>query len=214
MATTNEGKAREWNEISRALASGAAPQFTCVEEKSPLLEIQDIDPVQVALVKAWHAAKVYKKPVLIEDVSFGIDALGGFPGALYAPVEKGFKPKGILDMALQGCNLQVASTEDSVILLRNPPRATVTEVIAFLNNDGTTVSVVKVEVHGSMPPTPRGTGGFGFDPIFIPDGPNLTYAEMSPEQKNACSMRFMAIRKLLAGDSETHQLPPMLDCLL
>ena len=73
-------------------------------------------------------------------------------------------------------------------------RVTVSTCIAYADEKG--VHTFVGSVSGSLADTLRGEGGFGYDPIFIPDGSDHTYAEMSAEEKNAGSMRKIALDKL------------------
>jgi XTP/dITP diphosphohydrolase len=188
LETTNAGKQREWNEIIAALRGKGAPQIEIVASKIPLVEIQSLDPVEVAVTKALSAYKKRRDPVLVEDVSFGFDQLKGFPGPLYAPTEKALGLGGILKLADQ----------------TNDRRATVKMTIAFGEIGFCNVYLVEATLHGVVPREARGTNGFGFDPIFQPDGYNKTLAEMTAEEKNAMSMRRVAIEKLLNQDWVKH----------
>jgi XTP/dITP diphosphohydrolase len=67
---------------------------------------------------------------------------------------------------------------------------------AALAVPGRAVEVAEGEVRGHLLRAPRGSGGFGYDPIFVPDGHTRTTAEMSPEEKNALSHRGRAFRAL------------------
>jgi len=73
---------------------------------------------------------------------------------------------------------------------------------AFGYCDGTKIIIATGELKGTIAEHPRGEQGFGWDPIFIPQGHKLTFAEMSLEQKNEISMRRLALenlKPLLAG---------------
>lgn len=59
-------------------------------------------------------------------------------------------------------------------------------------------------IDGTISEIPSGTGGFGYDPVFIPEGSEITFSEMSPEQKNTMSHRAIAIRKLVSFLTETN----------
>lgn len=189
LATTSEAKQREWLQISKNL--GQPLEFTLAPRKVELLELQDTDPVLVAVVKAIDGWKQFGLPVLVEDVSFACTALkGGFPGALYKPTENARGVEGILAL-LKGM-------EDR--------SATVTTTIAFLASNLKTVYVVRADIHGVVPHEVRGTNGFGFDPIFIPTCETVTYAQMTPDHKNRVSMRRRGIEMLLNGEWTAHQV--------
>lgn len=90
-------------------------------------------------------------------------------------------PQGILDMA--------ARFEDR--------RATVTTALGYADADG--VRIFTGSLSGALITERRGDGGFGYDSIFLPDGSDLTFAEMSSEQKNAVSHRRLAVDELRKG---------------
>lgn len=188
LETTNEGKQREWNQILASIKGGKGPVIDIVPSKLKLVEIQSLDPVEVAVTKALSAYKKRGEPVLVEDVSFGLDELKGFPGALYAPTETALGIPGILHLA--------DMTKDR--------RATVTLTIAFSEIGFCNVYVVVATLQGMVPTEARGTNGFGFDPIFQPDGFFQTLAEMTAERKNEISMRRAGIEKLLVQDWTKH----------
>lgn len=188
LATTNIRKAEEWNAILRALVRNGAPQVSVLHDKVQMVELQSMDPVEVAVTKALSACQYFQSPLLVEDVSYGFDALGGFPGPLYAYAERALGLDGILRM-IEGDKSR---------------KVTVTQTIAFADSGRSDVYVVKHVVTGKAPMMKRGSNGFGFDPIFCPGNLNVTYAEMGAEQKNATSMRRLAIEKLLEGDWEKH----------
>jgi XTP/dITP diphosphohydrolase len=67
-------------------------------------------------------------------------------------------------------------------------------VIAFFNPATQTEWMVKGVLEGHILTAPRGTGGFGYDPLFVPNGANRTLAELTPEEKNLLSHRGKAVR--------------------
>lgn len=185
LATTNENKGREWNEILETLGG---PKITILQKKLDLLEIQHIDAGAVALTKAVDAWHQDGRHLLVEDVSLAFPGTKGFPGALYRWVEDSSGLAGVL------APLQLLTDRSAI--------ATIT--IAFMAENLQNICLVRVDMEGTVPMEPRGTNGFGFDSIFIPNGQNLTFAEMSSEQKNFCSMRRLAIEKLLQGEWTVH----------
>ena len=143
--TTNEHKRREVQEIlSVALES--------VDLDLP--EIQAIDPAEVATEKARVARKALggpDVPVLVEDSGLMVDAWEGFPGALTKWLMSSVGNEGLLRMLGPG--------EDR--------SARAVCVVALAEADGT-VRTFRGEVAGTLASEPRGVGGFGYDPVFIP----------------------------------------------
>ena len=170
--TTNEHKRREVQEIL-----GVALESAGLD----LPEIQAIDPAEVAEEKARAAREalgVPDVPVLVEDSGLMVDAWGGFPGALTKWVMRGVGNEGLLRMLPPG--------EDR--------SATAVCVVALAEADGN-VRTFRGEVGGTLAESPRGEGGFGYDPVFVPHWSSLTYAEMG-EGKNEDSHRARAFRAL------------------
>lgn len=196
LCTSSKKKESEWNAIFAELVGQGAPQVSAVKPRSEPVEIQGRDTVTVAVTKAITAYLFCdRKPVLVEDIGFGIDELKGWPGALYKWDEEGLGLSGLLEVAKQ--------TQKRL--------ATVTSTIAFAHPQTLSVHVVKVQVHGWIPWYQNGTNGWGFDPIFIPDdqpegAEGLTYALMTDAQKNLCSMRRQCIEKLLRGEWDPHPM--------
>ncbi len=129
------------------------------------------------------AVRTIPGTVLVEDSGLFVPSLQGFPGVYSAPILKlwGFGP--LLE------------------LLRSRPRAAYFEAVAGVRAGGT-VRYFSSRVHGTIAKAARGHHGFGYDPIFVPTGWSRTFAEGSPEAKNAISHRGRAIRKVgrfLAG---------------
>jgi XTP/dITP diphosphohydrolase len=170
--TTNEHKRREVQEILGVELWSA---------DLDLPEIQAIDPAEVAAEKASAARKALGDPdlpVLVEDSGLMVDAWGGFPGALTKWVMKSVGNEGLLRMFAPG--------EDR--------SARAVCVVALAEADGK-VRTFRGEVRGTVAESPRGEGGFGYDPVFVPHWSSMTYAEMG-EGKNADSHRARAFRAL------------------
>jgi XTP/dITP diphosphohydrolase len=147
-----------------------------------------------ALQKARHIYKHCGKPCFADDTGLETEALDGAPGvysARYAGVEGSQEEKA------------KANTDKLLAALSGAAgrKARFRTVIAYVDGNGKEhlfEGVVKGQITGS----PRGTEGFGYDPVFMPDGYPLTFAEMTPEQKNEISHRARAFRKFshfLAG---------------
>src|SRR5215210_2407880 len=171
--TTNEYKRREVEEILG---------FELERADLDLPEIQAIDPAEVAADKARAAREALGAPVLpvlVEDSGLMVDAWGGFPGALTKWLMKSVGNEGLLRMFAPG--------EDR--------SARAVCVVALAEADGK-VRTFRGVVLGTVAESPRGEGGFGYDPVFVPHGSSMTYAEMG-EGKNTDSHRARAFRAVL-----------------
>lgn len=168
VVTTNKNKLAEINQIL-----GTNHKVSKID----IPEIQTLDLDELITFKAREAYKRIKKPVLVEDVSLAIKALGGLPGTFV---------KFFLD---------ALGTEGTVTLVRSRNTST-TATAAVAIYDGRTLKIFKGQVKGTLSKTNRGEYGFGFDKVFIPNGYNRTFAEMAPELKNKISHRAKALTKL------------------
>lgn len=148
-----------------------------VSRKLDISEIQALDVRDVAEAKALSAFKKTGQAVIVDDTGMSIDAINGLPGAFVSWFLDTLGPEGILD------------------LLRNKKnrKASVSTCIAYADETG--VYTFLGTVDGSISINLSGDNGFGYDPIFIPEGYSQTYAEMSNSEKNEISMRKIALMK-------------------
>jgi XTP/dITP diphosphohydrolase len=183
LATRNEGKLRE---LARILGTGIRlagldefPGAPDVPETGATFEAN-------ALLKARAIAAYTKLPAVADDSGLCVDALNGMPGVLSARwAGQHGDDKANLDLVLA----QVADVPDARLGARFVCAA------ALVVPSGREW-VVTGQVEGRLIRVPRGAGGFGYDPIFQPDGFNETTAEMTPEAKDAISHRGRAFRAL------------------
>ncbi len=170
LITGNAGKAAEF---SRLLG------FEVHNQKvEGLPELQATDVRVVAEAKAKAAYEALGKPVFVDDTGLYINAWGELPGALIAWFLDNVGTEGVLKM-LEGW------TDRS---------ARVMTALGYCDDQG--VQIFVGEVIGSVPQQTRGEHGFGYDPIFVPEGHDKTFAEMTSEEKDAISMRAIAAAKL------------------
>jgi XTP/dITP diphosphohydrolase len=137
-----------------------------------------------ASLKAWTIFRVTGIPCFADDTGLEVEALGNRPGvvsARYAGEGKDFD---------NNMNKVLLELEGSL-----NRKARFRTVISFIIN-GQEIQFEGV-AQGTILSEKRGTGGFGYDPIFQPDGYDQTFAEMSLEQKNQVSHRYRAFRKLM-----------------
>ena len=142
-----------------------------------------------ALLKARAIAAYTGLPAVADDSGLCVDALNGMPGVLSARwAGQHGDDKANLELVLA----QVADVPDARLGARF-----VCAAALVVPADGDAGEwVVTGEVEGRLIRVPRGSGGFGYDPIFQPDGFDLTTAEMTPEAKDAISHRGRAFRAL------------------
>ncbi len=142
-----------------------------------------------AMLKARHAAALSGEVALADDSGMSVAALDGAPGIFSAR------------WAGPGKDFAVAmkKVEDRLEEIGAMDRAAwFTSALAVAWPDGPCV-VVEGEVHGRLTFPPRGDRGFGYDPIFSPEGDALTFGEMEPAAKEAISHRTRAFAKLRAA---------------
>ena len=185
VATHNPGKARELAEILEGrfdlVAAGALGLAEPDETESTF--------TGNALLKARAAAEASGLIALADDSGLSVAALDGAPGiysARWAGPDKDFA----LAMAKVEDRLEAATSEDRA--------AWFTCALAVAWPGGPAV-VVEGRIDGTLTFPPRGGRGFGYDPIFIPDGCNQTFGEMDPAAKDAMSHRARAFVKLKAA---------------
>jgi XTP/dITP diphosphohydrolase len=181
LATRNEGKLRELARIidSQVIGLDAFPDAPDVPETGATFEAN-------ALLKARAIADYTKMPAVADDSGLCVDALNGMPGVLSARwAGRHGADQANLDLVLA----QVADVPEARLGARFV-------CAAALIVPGGGEWVTTGEVVGRLIREPRGSGGFGYDPIFQPDGFDLTTAEMTPEAKDAISHRGRAFRAL------------------
>ena len=140
-----------------------------------------------ALAKARDAAAATGLPSIADDSGIAVDALNGMPGVLSARWAGGHgDDRANLDLVLA----QLSDTPDERL------GAGFVCAAALVVPDGEE-TVVRGEWRGKLAREPRGTNGFGYDPIFVPEGESRSSAELDPAEKDAVSHRGRALRALL-----------------
>ena len=144
-----------------------------------------------ALLKARAIARYTGLPAVADDSGLCVDALNGMPGVRSARWAGGHgDDRANLDLVLA----QVADVPDSYLGAQFVCAAAL--VVPGSGPLGSGEWVVTGQVEGRLVRVPRGSGGFGYDPIFLPDGFDQTTAEMTAEAKDAISHRGRAFRAL------------------
>lgn len=181
LATGNKHKIREIKSIFKV----DGLDFATMADYPDLPEVvEDRDSFEGnAIKKASALAAATGLQAMADDSGLEVDSLDGAPGvysARYSGVhgDDEANNRKLLD-SLQGCMDRSARFRCVIALARGP-------------NDIDTVEGV---CEGRIAQSPAGANGFGYDPVFIPEGYDLTFAELDPEVKNSISHRFRALEK-------------------
>ncbi len=194
LASNNEGKLREFRRLLAPLGITVVPQseLAITEADEPHATF-----VENALAKARHASAQAKLPALADDSGVCVAALAGGPGvqsARYAGEPKSeARNNAKLVAALAGVADRRAHYYCVLVLVRHA--ADPEPLIA----DGVW--------HGTIVDTPRGDGGFGYDPHFVDAATGMTAAELPLARKNELSHRGRAMQALLAKIAEAKEAP-------
>ncbi len=175
IVTSNEGKAREFS----AALSGISWKVEMVATAYEEIQADTLDEVAEASARQLMAEGTVPPPFLLEDAGLFIEALHGFPGVYSAYVFNTIGCQGILRL-MEGKRDREASFESRIALCLT----------------GGSVELLSGTCAGTIPQALRGSGGFGYDPVFIPRGDYQTFAEMNLEEKEGHSHRGHALAAL------------------
>jgi len=188
LATGNAGKLREmrailapWNVDVRALSE----YTTGIAAETGLTFVEN------AILKARHAAEAAGLPAIADDSGLEVDALGGAPGVYSA---RWAGPQAD-DAANNG---RLLAELESVPEAERGARYRCAMVYLRRPRDASPV-ICQASWEGRIARLPRGSGGFGYDPLFLVDGDPTTAAELDPATKNRISHRGQALRALVAA---------------
>jgi len=144
-----------------------------------LPEIQSLDLAKVLAAKADEAWRRIQRPLVVEETGLELDALGGFPGPLVKWMLASIGPEGIAEC----------------VRALGDPRATVRCQVLY--RDGDTSLLGEGIDRGTLVLPPRGEGGFGWDPVFVAEGSERTWAERPVSEKDEEGHRGKAWRDLI-----------------
>jgi XTP/dITP diphosphohydrolase len=184
IASHNKGKVREIGEL---LAPFGIETISVAELGLPEPDETGTSFIENAKLKAVAAANASGMVALSDDSGLEIKAIGGAPGIHSAP----WGGPG------RDFNLAMAKVEDAM-RKRGATDMTANFTCALaLAEPGGECEAFEGKVFGEIVFPPRGSQGFGYDPIFIADGETLTFGEMDPDEKHAISHRARAFEKLM-----------------
>jgi XTP/dITP diphosphohydrolase len=182
IASHNEGKVREIKDLL-----GSLGVVVVGASELGLEEPEETEKTFIgnAKLKALAAARGSNLPALADDSGLEVTALGGAPGifsARWAGPAKDFRA------AMDRVERELGSASD------RSARFVCALALAWPDEE---CEAFEGEVRGSLVFPPRGTKGFGYDPIFVPAGDRRTFGEIDPEEKHRMSHRADAFRKLM-----------------
>lgn len=190
LASHNRKKLTELRRIFTSAIDGFDPEVIVSSAGLALPDVVE-DAVTFegnALLKARAAASATGLAAIADDSGLCVDVLGGAPGIFSA------RWSGTHGDDSANNALLLRQLSD----VRDPHRtAKFVCVVALVTADGEEI-VVRGEMPGRLLTEEHGEGGFGYDPLFVPDGFEVTSAELSPEEKDAISHRGRALRALVA----------------
>jgi XTP/dITP diphosphohydrolase len=194
LASSNVGKLRELAALLSPLGHELVPQsalgFDTPRETGATF-------TENALLKARHAARLSRRPALADDSGIEVDALGGRPGVYSARYAGEF--------ATDEQNLEKLLAElRGIEAERRTARYHCVMAMVRAADDPEPL-IAHGAWEGRILTAPRGTGGFGYDPIFLPEGLDMTAAELGAAEKNARSHRGKALQALAARLRERPQ---------
>lgn len=172
----------------------APPSVTILPSPSPPVEETGLSFFANALIKARNAALSFPGPpgeiVFADDSGLVVPAIGGEPGvrsARYAgPEASDLENREALQRRMKG--IPQESRKASFVCL----------LVAVRSGSGALVAAASGRVEGRIANGPMGEGGFGYDPLFLPEGYYVTFGLMAPDEKNRISHRARAFQGLLS----------------
>ncbi|SEQ82749.1 XTP/dITP diphosphatase [Piscibacillus halophilus] len=184
VTTTNQGKVKEFQELFKSL------NIQMVSLMDAFENVEDVEETgttfeENARLKADTYSKRYNVPVMADDSGLTVDALNGEPGvysARYAGLDKNDEEN--IEKLLK--NLDGNNNRSAAFV----------SVIAYARPEEETI-VVEGRCEGEIAESAKGSEGFGYDPVFIPEGYNQTLAELGPEVKNQISHRRRALDEMI-----------------
>ena len=206
VATGNPGKLREF---AAALASAGIEVIglEALADRSPVEETGSTFEANARLKAEGYSLRT-PHLVLADDSGLEVDALGGEPGVQSAryggePARSGREPGA---RSTSPCAVVLDDAGRCRLVLDRlrgvpPERRTARfRCVLAVARAGRTLSVFEGAVEGRILDAPRGSNGFGYDPIFFHEEEGRAFAELSPAEKESLSHRGQAIRRLLEGD--------------
>ena len=203
LATTNPGKVREFREAAQALSVALEP-LPRMAEVPPAIEDGTTFEQNARIKAEYYSRLVPGELLLAEDSGLAVHALNGAPGVHSARYAAVLKSGAASDQNSGDEANNAALIAQLKQLKRDRYTGKYISVIA-LARDGQTLAIFTGEAPGELLTLPRGTEGFGYDPLFYFPALGKTFAELPLEQKREHSHRGKAFRKFLEWYSKQRQ---------
>jgi XTP/dITP diphosphohydrolase len=193
LASSNAGKLAEFQAMAASITSGQSPVLALLPEFSSLPQFEESAPTfaENAAGKAIHYSQFTDGAILADDSGLVVPALGGAPGVRSARYAGPSATDAEKIRKLLG---EMRGKTGSA-------RAARFVCVLAVAQRGRVVAVVSDFVAGTLLDAPRGSGGFGYDPVFFVSETGKTFAELDREEKNMLSHRGKAFRKLMSAMS-------------
>ena len=191
LASSNTGKAEEFRALANVNGGETPVQITLLREFDSHSPFEEDAPTfaENAAGKALHYSRFATGLVFADDSGLVVPALGGAPGVHSAR----YAGPGASNAE------RIAKVLGELRGKSGGARAAYFVCAIALARAGRALAVVTDRVDGEILESPRGSGGFGYDPVFYLPALEKTFAELQPEEKNSCSHRGKAFRKLLTA---------------
>ena len=183
LASNNAGKLREFEQLFSKLGVEVLPQAQFGVEDA---DETGLSFIENALIKARHASEKTNKPAMADDSGIVVPALNGAPG-IYSARYSGKGDTANNEKLLRALDGVEGAGRNAFYVA----------VIALIKHPNDPMPIIaEGRWYGRIAETPAGDGGFGYDPLFIPDGFDITAAQMARDEKQSLSHRALALNAL------------------
>jgi XTP/dITP diphosphohydrolase len=199
LATRNVKKLEELRRILAASPALIGVELVGLDDVAEYPEAREtgLTFAENALMKAREGAKYTGLPTVADDSGLSVDALAGMPGVFSARWSGRFGKAAPSGKDVANLELVLDQTHDVADDKRGAAFVCAAALV-LPGGDGNREHLVSGQMRGRLLRSPRGEGGFGYDPVFLAEGQTRSNAELTAEEKDAISHRGQAFRALAA----------------